>query len=183
MKKTEATKPTKQARDSSRDLGKLLVQDVMRRDLLTLRADDTVEQGIQLLEEYHITGAPVVDGTGTPVGVFSVRDVARGEHLDDMRTDRGSQRSYGSTTDESPEEGAEREIYAREDYSPEVLGRARIADWMSAGFVSIDPSATLADACRRMVEDSIHRIFVVENGRAVGVVSAWDLVRLIAAEE
>lgn len=162
------TKPNKTI-----DPAKIQAKDLMQTDVLTLRPDDTVESAIAALEEYHVSGAPVVDDSGRTLGVLSASDIARREHVEGGRlsVDRGAA-SYDDEDDD--------EVYDGEDYSPEVLGRARIQDWMSPGFVSVAPDATLVSICRTMMEESIHRVFVVDDGKLRGVVSTTDLVRLIA---
>ena len=155
----------------------------MRTDLLTLRAEDSVESAVDLFEEYHVSGAPVVDAAGRPLGVLSASDITRREHVREGRL--AAERSGGLADIFDEElEGAdiEGELFNREDYSPDLLGRVRIGEWMSQGVVAVAPDATLAEICRIMTEESIHRVFVVEGGRLRGVVSTFDVVSLLAGK-
>ena len=47
----------------------------MTRDPMVLRDDDAVAVAAKVLDEAHISGAPVVDAKGTLVGVLSRTDL------------------------------------------------------------------------------------------------------------
>jgi CBS domain-containing protein len=51
------------------------VGDVMTRDPIVLREDDPLPVAAQVLDEAHISGAPVVDSRGILVGVLSRTDL------------------------------------------------------------------------------------------------------------
>jgi CBS domain-containing protein len=53
------------------------VADVMVLDLVVVRANAPVEQAAELMDRHHISGLPVVDTTGTLVGVISQTDLVR----------------------------------------------------------------------------------------------------------
>lgn len=53
---------------------------------------------------------------------------------------------------------------------------------MVADVVSVDPDTPLRAAAARMLEHRIHRVFVVDNGLAVGVLSTRDLMRAVMEE-
>lgn len=183
MKKTKTQSRRKITDGRAIDPSRILARDVMRTDVITLRADDTVESAVEMLEEYHVSGAPVVDGAGTLVGVLAVSDIARQEHV---REGRLTAEHTGGPVDLVDEEvsGAdlEDELFALEDYSTELLGRVRVEEWMTRGLTHVRPDATLAEVCRLMMSESIHRVFVVEEGDLRGVVSTYDVVRLLAGE-
>ena len=51
------------------------VKEVMTRNVVTFREDDTVEEIAQTLASKRITGAPVIAGDGAVVGIVSETDV------------------------------------------------------------------------------------------------------------
>lgn len=182
MKKT--TKGHKKARPTNEpiDPARLLAKDVMQTDVLTLRPDDTVESAVGLLEEYHVSGAPVLDGFGKILGVLSSTDVARREHVHEGSVSVGRVGGGGVGPDEDDGIDFEDEVLDSEGYSPELFASARVDEWMSHRLVSVAPEATLAEVCRLMVAESIHRVFVVREEALCGVISTFDVVRLMAAE-
>lgn len=154
----------------------------MQRDVATLSADATAAEAIALFEEAHISGAPVIDATGKPVGVLSSSDVARTEHLAESRIQTENREVF---LPESPEEEVGDEAFddppfPQSDYSPLSRGGSHVRDWMTPTVVSVSPGATLQEACMQMAKESIHRLLVVEEGRLVGILTSFDVVRAMA---
>jgi len=54
--------------------------------------------------------------------------------------------------------------------------RVTVADVMTAPLVTIDGTAPLNDAARRMVEKQVKRLVVTDHEKIVGIVSQTDLV-------
>jgi signal-transduction protein with cAMP-binding, CBS, and nucleotidyltransferase domain len=52
-----------------------------------------------------------------------------------------------------------------------------VGDVMTAPLTTIDASATLIDAARKMVEKQIKRLVVTEHDKIIGIVSQTDLVQ------
>jgi citrate synthase len=57
----------------------------------------------------------------------------------------------------------------------------RVAEIMSTPVVTAEPSESVADAARRMREERVGSVVVVEGERAVGILTERDLVRLASA--
>ncbi len=55
----------------------LSVGDVMALEPIIIRADAPLSEAVVLLEKHHIHGLPVVDATGSLVGVLSQTDLLR----------------------------------------------------------------------------------------------------------
>ena len=54
-----------------------LVEEVMTRDILTIREEATIAEAARLMIGMNIRHLPVVDARGRVVGVISLRDLAR----------------------------------------------------------------------------------------------------------
>jgi CBS domain-containing protein len=165
------------------DPTKILARDIMRPDVLVLRADDTIRSAAEQLEEILASGAPVVDAAGRLVGVLTQSDIARSEHVGDDGVQARPARALAAeppaaAADEDVDE--DEEVFPTDEYDDEVLGRLRVADWMSPGVIQVPPDLTVAAVCRRMLDEAIHRVFVVEQKTLLGVVSTEDVVRLLA---
>jgi predicted transcriptional regulator len=59
----------------------LRASDIMHVDVVTVRVDDSVEGAIDIMGEAGFSQLPVVDETGTPVGIISNSDIR--EHRED----------------------------------------------------------------------------------------------------
>jgi len=56
-------------------------------------------------------------------------------------------------------------------------GKLTVADVMTAPLTTIDASATLIDAARKLVEKQIKRLVVTEHDKIIGIVTQTDLVQ------
>lgn len=159
----------------------LRARDLMRTEVACLSPEDTIESALQSFEELRISGAPVVDGAGRMVGVLTLSDVARPEHTSGDRLETAprefdlAEESEGAG-DELPGEV----FFAKEDYSVEVRGRELVSDWMAEEVLSVRPDAPLSEVCEAMVNQGIHRLFVTQGDKLVGVVSSFDVMRAVA---
>ncbi len=166
---------------------RIKASDLMRTDVACLHPEDPIEEAVRLFEEYEIGGAPVIDLSGKLLGVLSVRDIARSEHLREGKIEGARPDLTGEnvpldpdSTDVDADPDAVPVTPLREDYPVETMGRATVADWMSPEVMTVGPKTTLRLVCQIMGRESIHRVFVVEDQRLVGVISALDVVRFLA---
>jgi acetoin utilization protein AcuB len=58
-------------------LAELRVREIMSRDPVSVKENDTVERAAQVMLEHTISGLPVVDGDGKLVGIVTQSDVFR----------------------------------------------------------------------------------------------------------
>ena len=52
------------------------------RDVVTVRADDTVERAEALMRQHEVRRLPVVDDQGRPIGLLSIDDLVHGVHVE-----------------------------------------------------------------------------------------------------
>lgn len=134
-------------------------RDLMSSPVHSLPKSSTILEAARFLLEHRLTGAPVVDSRGLPVGVFSLRDLAK-FFLDPLFM--------------QPE--------ARTGLPPEPAA-VGIADFMTTHVVTVRPEATIEECRRAMRQHKMHRVVVVDaQGRLAGVVSATDLALRETAE-
>ncbi len=165
------------------DISRLTARDVMRTEVATLFADDTIDAALALFEDDRIGGAPVIDAGDRLLGVLTLSDLVRTERVERERAaERVGTVDLVEPADESdPDESDPGElIIDKADFSPEALGSERVGDWMTREVVTVTPDTPLAKACGVMVDQHIHRVFVAEGGKLLGVVSSFDVVRCVA---
>ncbi|MFE6051311.1 CBS domain-containing protein [Kitasatospora sp. NPDC056446] len=118
---------------------------------------------VTLLSEYDITGVPVVDPEGRPLGVVSEADLLRTLAA---REDPGSL----LPAPESAQVGPDGEITA--------------AGLMTAQPVCTTPGTSIVAAARMMSRHGLKRLPVLdEEGRVTGMVSRGDLLRVFLRED
>ena len=132
-------------------------RDAMRPAALVFHESDDAWTAARGLFDGAQAGAPVVDGEGRLVGVVSQTDLAsylreRTLHAADF---------YGEP-DRDP--GAAR-------------AAALVGQLMSRVLVVVPEDMPLDEVERHMLRRRVQRVFVERDGRAVGVISALDLLR------
>lgn len=164
-------------------LNEVKARDLMQTQLITLAPDATAKEAIETFEEYKIGGAPVVDPSGNLLGVLTVSDIAREEHLVEGRLSTERSEYYLSSPLDDEDWAGERELAYMESYSPETTGPDTVRDWMTPQIISVEPGASLRSVCRLMVKKSVHRVLVVEDNALKGILSTFDIVRHLAQAE
>lgn len=165
-------------------LDRVKARDVMRTDVVALQSLSPVEEAVAILEEYHIRGAPVVNPAGELVGVLTTSDILNKARMEGG-TIESRARDYSMTDPSLREEQGEtfwdeEPSFSKEDYSPELLGRVTVGDWMHPEIVCVGPEEPLKSVCQTLKRHSIHRVFVVEGQKLRGVISSFDVVRYVA---
>jgi CBS domain-containing protein len=152
------------------DLFALTAEDLMSRDVITIPQRMPLSDAVGVLAQAHIGGAPVMDGRGECVGVFSLADFAR-------RTRPGNRVAHLAP----PVPGCvctEWEV-VQPDWDalpPDAVGR-----YVTPNPVVVSPATTLGEMARKMVDGHIHRPIVTDaEGRPVGIVSSTDLLAAVA---
>ncbi len=136
----------------------LTVDTVMTKEVVTARPETTFKDVVRLMSEHRVSGLPVVDTKGKPLGVVSEADtlVKQEQH-------------GGSAT--RPWLGR-----ARRARWQKATGRVA-ADLMTAPPVTIGPDTTVTAAARIMAHKNIRRLCVVDgDGKLIGIVSRRDVI-------
>ena len=151
-------------------------KDVMKAPVVTLDVDVSLKEAAQTLSDGHISGAPVVDAQGRPLGVVSLFDIA--VHLAGLERPAGE--PGGFYRQGRLQFGAEEAVEeSSEDRAPD---ETTVADVMAPGLLSVRTGATLGEIVRLLDEKQIHRVFVLDaKGRLQGVVSTMDILRVLEA--
>ncbi len=129
----------------------MTVAELMQRDIKTVGSEASLAEAIVSLADAHVSGMPVVDGTGRVVGVLSTTDVLTAEA-------------------EADDPAARQTLF---EYTA-------VRDIMTPRPFTIAPGDDIRDAARQMLYADVHRIFVVKGGQVVGIISTTDIVRAVA---
>ena len=131
-----------------------------------------VEELIEVFASARVSSVPVVE-RGLLVGVVSRSDLVKALALE---------QSLADWMLDSMGDGSEA---ARASQLAEFVGRRvegrSVAQLMNTSPVTVSVEASMAEVARTLVEHGIHHAPVVEGEHLVGVVSAFDLARWIAA--
>ena len=146
---------------------------VMTRNVLTVRPEWSVSRLVEFLTDNSISGAPVVGDDDAPLGVVSVTDIARSRNVVSKSVVQHPP-SYFT-------QGIERYV-AREEmrnFHGEDDSGATIQDIMTPMVFGVEENASVQEVADAMLRGRIHRVFVTQQGKLVGVISSLDLLPLI----
>lgn len=134
----------------------LTVADVMTPGARCVDQGCTAVGAASFLLGDGITGAPVVDAEGGLLGVISITDLL-GLLVAGFEESR------------------------RDPEAVHDSGRIHVGEVLRRSPVTCTEETSLLRACQTMVRERVHRLVVVRDGATVGVLSAIDLVRALAA--
>jgi CBS domain-containing protein len=143
-------------------------RDVMTRDVVSVASDTPMRKIAALLVEKRISGVPVVDGSGAPIGM-----VSEGDLIGRSEAEREARQDWWLMT-----------LAEGEAVNPEFLASLSYPtarDMMSTPVISIDEKTSLGEIAGILTKHRIKRVPVVSDGRIVGIVSRADLVRALVA--
>lgn len=155
-----------------------IASDVMQVDVVTVRDEEPLLNVFRVLVEENISGVPVLDARDDLVGVVSSRDLVRcaSEERDEAREDL-----HYYACDSSFQEDREwlSDIADFEDR----LSRRSVAEVMTTDVISVSADTPIADVAALLLKHRIHRVLVTDDendeGPLIGLVSAFDLIRLL----
>ena len=143
----------------------LTAKDVMSSPPITIPASASVREVATTLDENEISGAPVVDDQERPIGVVSRTDLLR------LLIEGGAGRRPDATFLEWIAADSPSEL----SVDVEEMGTAE--EFMTPEPVTVPLDEPLAKIARRMAEERVHRVIVVDKDkRATGVVTTLDLL-------
>ena len=128
------------------------VAELMQSNVRTISSDARVADIVVSLADGHISGLPVVDKIGRIIGVVSATDVL----------------------------GAEAEAES-ETIGRDLMEETSVRDIMTPRPLTVAPDEDVREAARQMLYAEVHRLFVAEGDRLVGVISSTDIVRGFAS--
>ena len=127
------------------------VAELMTTDLQTITADATVAEAIIALADWHVHGLPVLNKrTDRLIGVLSTTDVL-----------------------EAAAECASTE-------SDLMFGEKSVGGLMTVRPATSAPDDDVLTAAQQMLYLDVHRLFVEDEGKLVGVISQSDIVGAMA---
>jgi CBS domain-containing protein len=152
----------------------LVAEDLMKSPVVEVHTDTSLEEAAQTMIDHQVSGLLVKDHREAAVGVVSLNDIV--SYLAGAR--RPEQEPGGFYRLGYPRfpEGGEGWEEAWEDIEGEPLRETAVGDIMAPEIISVDRRTPLLDLARVFVDRRIHRVFVSEGDRPVGVISTLDVL-------
>lgn len=141
---------------------------IMTRKLITVKADTPILEAANLMLQRHISGLPVVDDTGTLIGIVSEGDFIR-------RSEIGTQTPRIRWLDfiMGPGKSALDFVHEHGRKVGEIMTRD--------GLFTATEEMPLEELVRLMERQNVKRLPVVRGDKLVGIVTRTDLLRAVAS--
>jgi CBS domain-containing protein len=150
------------------DTSNFTAADVMTRDVVTVRPNQTLQQAAQLMLERGVAALPVVDADGHVLGVVSEADLVRPDEMAEQRT-----RWWLDILAEG------------EELAPEFLAAINEANRlvtkvMRTDLITVSELTPLREVAELIARQNVRRVLVMREGVLVGIVARRDLMKALA---
>lgn len=150
-------------------------KDLMNTDVKTVGAEWPLNRVAEFLLDHEISGAPVVGDDDQLVGVVSTTDLARHNGTAGERLQQEKPPAYYRTEDDYG--------YSQEDMQSlhTISADGTMAeDVMTPEVYDVSQHTSVQQVAQVMLRGRIHRVFVTEQGEIRGVITAHDMLRVVA---
>jgi CBS domain-containing protein len=145
--------------------------DIMSKDVICISKDTDLRDLAKMFLAKGITGAPVIDSHGDVVGVVSQTDLL---YYQLTRDDE-----LVVPTDFYANVKVEGRSLAK-GFQIEDVNTASVEEVMTPVVHAVSATASIESVARLMTRRHIHRVIVRRGRKVVGIISALDLLRVIA---
>lgn len=136
------------------------VAEIMSRDLLIVKPEDTLDRVGDIFRANNIHHLPVVDETGALVGIISLTDFNKVNHMFTL---------------------FDREKYS--DYNKKLHKNIEVREVMTERLATLKPQDPLTVAIGIFQENLFHALPVVDDGTLVGLLTTMDIINYCCREE
>lgn len=141
-----------------------LVENLFRRNAVTIEAKASVKDALQKMDQEHTNGLLVLEGEAV-MGIVSLQDIAGAAVPDEMKHDASL---AGAMFKEGYfEEGVRKVLHQK------------VTDIMRTDFLTVDPSASVLEIATDFLQNDLYIVPVVKDGKLAGVVTRTEIRRAL----
>lgn len=146
-----------------------LARDIMSKNVWSVVEQTDLGTLAKMLRQMDISGAPVLDRNGRPIGVVSMYDLV---HMGGRESDPEPQSSFWG--DQPLPKGFHK--------LGDEFGHLTVGDIMTPAVYSVTEETPIYDLCDFFVKGQIHRVLVLRDGELTGIITATDLIAALQAQ-
>lgn len=150
----------------------LLALDIMTSGVVVISSKATINDAVELFLNEKVTALVVVDHNDQPIGVFSETDLARFE--------REKPQAQVDDHDQQRVDQLNRAVGQDNHFHVVNIANPSILDWMTPMIMTVKSDDDLAKVTKTLTDNHIHRVFVQEDQKLVGVISSMDITSTMA---
>ena len=148
-------------------------KDIMTPHVKSVPETWTMQKFATFLSDNDISGSPVADKDGNLIGIATLKDIAD-FHINSVSSNYDDQLSD------------DERLEARRLRMMIFEGMAKlpveVSDIMTPIIFSIDESSSIKQVAELMMKEHLHRVFVKDKDVLTGIITTYDLLRVIAEE-
>lgn len=142
----------------------LMVKDVMRHKVATVRPDDSLKDVANQMFRHRLSALAVVDDNNRLLGVINDRDLIKAA-LPDYE-------SLISNLNQSIDVEPFEELLKRED-------KIKVSQLFRDEYETVTPDTKIVEVSAMMIFKDIRRVFVISEGNLIGVLLRKDIVSMV----
>jgi CBS domain-containing protein len=153
-----------------KELFMLKAKDIMTKDIITVRPDDTIEDLARLLVKHDISGVPVVDDNGRLKGIVTENDLITKNSRLHLPTILRLFDAYIPLGTGKMEDEIKR------------MSASRVDEICAKEVITVDYEASVEYIATIMTEKKIHLLPVLQQGKLAGIIGKKDVIRGMAGD-
>lgn len=142
-----------------------VARDIMTREVYAVTETTSIETLTKLLRDHAISGVPVLNRQGFPVGVVSIHDLVHQGGLESDPELPASQ--YWSSGTSLPRGFHE---------LPSTGTHLAVKDIMTPAIFAVEEDTPISAVCEHFLRGQIHRVLVTNEGELTGIITSTDLI-------
>lgn len=147
----------------------------MTRDLLTAYEGWTIHRLADFFINRNISAAPVIASDHELVGVVSVDDVCRFNNLNEQDKSNALRNHYRDSCGQDINEEVLR------SWVKDAAKNCTVHQIMTHEVIAVDQGEPVYAVAKLLSDRHLHRVFVTEDNKVVGVITVMDVLRAFVA--
>jgi predicted transcriptional regulator len=125
----------------------------------------------RFLTDNEIAGSPVTDDSGDIIGIVTLKDIT------EFRWNASRPETEARLTEDEAREARRLRMVIYEG-----MGKlpVEVRDIMTPILLSVDEDTPVREIAKTMMAEHLHRIFVTLDGNISGIITTYDLLKIIA---
>lgn len=152
----------------------VLAYEIMTPSIKAVPQSWTMDRLARFLTDNEITGSPVTDETGEIVGIATLKDIT------EFRWNASRSESDARMTPEEEHEARRLRMAIFEEMGKVPV---EVRDIMTPIVLSVDEQTPVRDIADIMMREHLHRIFIAKDEKITGIVTTYDMLKLISDQE
>ncbi len=152
----------------------VLAYEIMTPSIKAVPQSWTMERLARFLTDNEITGSPVTDDNGEIVGIATLKDIT------EFRWNATRNELDSRLTPEEEQEARRLRMAIFEEMGKVPV---EVRDIMTPIVLSVDEQTPVSEIAHTMMDEHLHRIFVTKDRKITGIITTYDMLKLIADKD